>query len=59
MPLRQCLCHLELNAVPYFAVVQDPQISVTVDLQCRRDFADDTFPVSPSPSFHLTVGSRS
>jgi hypothetical protein len=32
MPLRQRLCHLELNAVPYFAIVQDPQIFVTVDL---------------------------
>jgi hypothetical protein len=54
-PLRQRLCHLELNAVPYFAVFQDPQISDIVDLQCRKDFTDDVFPVSSSPFIFSTV----
>jgi hypothetical protein len=40
-PLRHHLCHLELNAVPYFAVVQDPQISMTVEFQSHQDLAVD------------------
>jgi hypothetical protein len=38
-----------LKVVQYFAVVQDSQISVNVDLQCRRDFVGDVFPVSSFP----------
>jgi hypothetical protein len=48
-PLCQHPCHLELKVIQYFPVFQDPQISVNVDLQCRRDFAGDVFPVSPLP----------
>jgi hypothetical protein len=65
MPLRQRLYHLELKVVQYFAIVQDSQISVIVDLQCRRDFANDVFPVSSFPftsrpyDLDLTGGNRS
>jgi hypothetical protein len=41
MLLRQRLCHLELNAIPYFAVVQDPQISIIVEFQSHQDLAID------------------
>jgi hypothetical protein len=44
-----------VNVVPYFAVVQDPQISDIVDLQCRRDFADDVLPVSSFPFIFSTI----
>jgi hypothetical protein len=32
MPLRHRLCYLELNAVPYFAIIKDPQIDLAVEL---------------------------
>jgi hypothetical protein len=40
-PLRHCLCHLELNVVPYFAVDKDPQINIAIELLSRQDLAVD------------------
>jgi hypothetical protein len=51
-PLRQRLCHLELNAIPYFVVVQDPQISITAEFLSRQDltidFCGEPLPFLPS-----------
>jgi hypothetical protein len=51
MPLHQHLRHLELNIVVVFLELNDRWNCLANEFQCRRDLANDAFPVSPLLSF--------
>jgi hypothetical protein len=57
--LRHCLCHLKLNAVPYFAIVKDSQIDLAVERQSRQISLSTSPPDELPLLFLLAVRSES